>query len=113
MKEQKAIIEQFKTLYGNPTLKTIEALTGIQKTRFFRICHGMEMRLDEFLILKRLTEKKSKIKDHLDEVLDHCRQEMNLYQLKELEAVLYRHLQKCIYLNDLEKSKEEEEVFSA
>jgi hypothetical protein len=52
---QKELLEDFKSKFGNKTLKQFADLTGIERTRVFRIFNGQEMRIGEWDRIRKLT----------------------------------------------------------
>lgn len=112
MKLQKTIIDEFKRLYANPTLKEIEDLTGIQKNRFFRIAHGMSMRLEEYLKLQELISEKKKSAGSIEYLFEQALVELTESQKISLENYLEREIQKAIFINSIQ-DEVNEEAYSA
>ena len=109
MQIQKETIQEFLELYDRPTLSQIFDMTGIQKTRFFRITNGMEMRLAEYVILKSLIDQKKVKHGKLRNLIELCLQEMNPAEIDKIEQSLEKSLRIALLKNE----KETSEVLSA
>ena len=48
MNSQKQILAKFRQIVGNKTLDQCAKITGIERTRFFRLQQGAEMRISEY-----------------------------------------------------------------
>ena len=53
MEEQKEILEKFKATWPHLTLLEMAAILGMNRTRFYRIVNGYEMKLSEYLAVKK------------------------------------------------------------
>jgi hypothetical protein len=62
MSLQIRIIEQYKKVYPNQTLREISLTTGIQLTRIFRILNGSAMKLSEFEKFQEALDSRSTLK---------------------------------------------------
>ncbi|PIP95831.1 MAG: hypothetical protein COW00_07895 [Bdellovibrio sp. CG12_big_fil_rev_8_21_14_0_65_39_13] len=109
MQIQKETIQEFLKLYDKPTLNQIFKMTGIQKTRFFRISNGMEMRLAEYVILKNLIDQKKVKHGKLRNLVELCLHEMNPLELEKIE----QHLEKSLRSSLLKNERVTSEVLSA
>ena len=89
--EQKLVLEEYMRLMENPTFRSMAKDTGIQLTRLFRIMNGMEMRLREYVILKRRVEELSKDSD-LSKLAFKCNSVLPLKAREELEGMMKRLL---------------------
>lgn len=108
---QKQVISEFLELYQKPTLNQIFKMTGIQKTRFFRITNGMEMRLAEYIIIKELIEKKKEKHGKLRNLIELCLEEMNPREISKIEMSLEKMLRAASFKN--ENNNKLKEVLSA
>ncbi len=52
--EQRKVIEEFKTLKRGLTIRQMAAHLGIERTRYFRVLNGYEMKLSEYLAMKKV-----------------------------------------------------------
>ena len=59
MKTEKAITDTFRKLYKNESLYSLSNLTGIQKTRLFRILNGANLKWNEGEVLNKFIAKKA------------------------------------------------------
>lgn len=57
MNLQKVIMNNFIKVAGKRTMTEYSVLTGIERTRFFRLFHGVEMKVTELENLQRVTNK--------------------------------------------------------
>ncbi|TNF27758.1 MAG: hypothetical protein EP319_10620 [Deltaproteobacteria bacterium] len=89
--EQKLVLEEYMRLLGNPTFREMAADSGIQLTRLFRIMNGMEMRLKEYLILKKRVEELESSND-LQTLAFKCKASLSGRARKELEELMKRFL---------------------
>jgi hypothetical protein len=55
---QKETLKRFRDYTGRKTLDEYSVMTGIERTRLFRLMHGAEMKLSEFEILQSFLAKK-------------------------------------------------------
>lgn len=110
MTAQQQIIREFKFLYENPTLREIEAMTGINKNRFFRISHGLEMRLDEYLKIQEMVKIKKQNSARLQNITNRFLDVLSESELGQLVQSLETKLFKWNLLNDQSLNRE---VFSA
>lgn len=59
VKTERAITETFRKLYKNESLYSLSNLTGIQKTRLFRILNGANLKWQEGEALNKLIAQKT------------------------------------------------------
>jgi len=78
---QTSIIQNYRAIYPDHTLKEISNLTGIQLTRVFRILNGSEMKLSEYSAFIKIT---SKPKKRISALFDECLQKLSEIKLKEI-----------------------------
>ena len=78
---QTSIIQNYRKIYPDHTLKEISNLTGIQLTRVFRILNGSEMKLSEYSAFTKIT---SRPKKRISALFDECLQKLSDMKLKEI-----------------------------
>jgi hypothetical protein len=88
---QKELLDDFKEKFKNFTLKQYAELTGIERTRVFRLFNGQEMKLGEWDLIRKLTygEKASSItfgqnlnRKKREELLESVKRFVGLQELK-------------------------------
>lgn len=52
---QRELLQDFKNKFGKKTLKQFAEITGIERTRVFRIFNGQEMKIGEWDRIRKLT----------------------------------------------------------
>jgi len=57
MNLQKVIMNNFINVAGKKTMTEYSVLTGIERTRFFRLFHGVEMKVNELETLQKVTNQ--------------------------------------------------------
>ena len=85
MQSQNYILNQYKSLYPNSTLRSISERTNIQQTRVFRILNGQEMKLSEYESFKSAINKKF-TDNHPDLYFSMVEElkSLNLIQIKDI-----------------------------
>lgn len=63
MNLQHAVIQKYRKIYPNHTLRETSAQTGIQLTRVFRIFNGQEMKISEYEKFREVILKSSQGRD--------------------------------------------------
>lgn len=89
--EQKLVLDEYLEAYGKPSLREMSKDSGIQLTRLFRIMNGMEMRLEEYLILKKRIQAKMEL-GCLNDLAFKCEACLPLRAKKELDEMMKRLL---------------------
>jgi hypothetical protein len=89
--EQKLVLDEYMQLMAKPTFREMAKDTGIQLTRLFRIMNGMEMRLNEYVILKRRVEELTDA-SQLSQLAFKCESTLPSRARKELEGMMMRLL---------------------
>ncbi len=64
LSEQRKIIGEFKALNSASTQKEMADSLGIEKTRYFRLLNGCEMKLSEYLTMKKAIDEKLRAEGH-------------------------------------------------
>ncbi len=67
--ENKRVLDELFSIIDKPTLKRVSQLTEIQMTRLFRILNGSPMKLEEYLIIKKIILS-SKGESDIETILD-------------------------------------------
>lgn len=57
---QKKTLEQFMKIMGKKTFQQYADITGIEKTRIFRLVNGAEMKLKEFEVFQAVINRNQK-----------------------------------------------------
>lgn len=91
MEEQSLILKEYMELTKYPSLREMSKDTGIQLTRLFRIINGMEMKLKEYLLLKRKIEEKAETRN-LSHLAFKCESALPIRARNELEELMGRYL---------------------
>ena len=89
--EQKLVLDEYIKLMAKPTFREMAKDTGIQLTRLFRIMNGMEMRLNEYVILKKRIEELTDA-SKLSNLAFKCESSLPSRARKELEGMMVRLL---------------------
>lgn len=72
---QKELLEDFKQKYQGHTLKQFAKLTGIERTRIFRLFNGQEIKISEWERIRKLTYGEKIEAINLEEHLGRKREE--------------------------------------
>lgn len=91
LQEQKLVLDEYMQLMAKPTFREMAKDTGIQLTRLFRIMNGMEMRLNEYVLLKRRVEELTDT-SRLSQLAFKCESTLPSKARKELEGMMMRLL---------------------
>lgn len=78
---QTKILDKYRSIHPDHTLKEISQLTGIQITRVFRIFNGSEMKLSEYSAFLKIT---SAPKKKIAVIFDECLEKLSETKLKEI-----------------------------
>ena len=62
--EQQKIIEEFLILNRFSTQTEMADFLGIERTRYFRLLNGCEMKLSEYLAMKKAVDNKLRLEGH-------------------------------------------------
>ncbi len=89
--EQKLVLDEYMRLLNNPTFREMAKDSGIQLTRLFRIMNGMEMRLREYVTLKKRVEELTETSS-LSELAFKCDTTLSSKAREELEHLMTRLL---------------------
>ena len=85
-------LKKFKQFYAKKTLVELEAITGIQKTRMFRLLNGAPMKLAEYEILNQLSQGSShQMQGQFSQLIGQC---LGLLPDKSLDELLINMNQK-------------------
>lgn len=93
MELQKIVLEQYKLLNNNPTLKAISEDTGIQLSRVFRIFNGSCLKLSEYQIFQQKVKEKMGLTDTLEAIAFDCSLKLSPTAIKEIETFLKRKIE--------------------
>ena len=96
MLDQNELIKMFKNRFPDYSLKDIAELTGINKTRLFRILRGQEMKLSEFNKFDSLLHENT-----LQKVVLQCSESLPHNHLEKLHSILERHLDSYLLAHDM------------
>ncbi|CBW25232.1 hypothetical protein BMS_0307 [Halobacteriovorax marinus SJ] len=93
---QKDLLEQYMAMFKKPTIANLSRDSGIQKTRFFRLLNGMDMRLSEFLILKEriLTLSNTNSSESLQSIAHECELQLEQSEISELAQMMKRKMRR-------------------
>ncbi|MAW06857.1 MAG: hypothetical protein CME61_01095 [Halobacteriovoraceae bacterium] len=58
LNQEEKIMKTFREVYKNQTFQSLSLITGIQKTRLFRIINGAELKFKEFEVISSLVSEK-------------------------------------------------------
>ena len=62
--EQRKIIEEFLVLNRFSTQTEMADFLGIERSRYFRLLNGCEMKLSEYLAMKKAIDKQMQLEGH-------------------------------------------------
>ena len=89
MNLQLILINHYKSIFPNDTLKDISTKTGIQHTRVFRIFNGAEMKISEYQVLDKIIQKARDFSNtEFRDVLSECEKSLSCSQLAEIMTEL-------------------------
>lgn len=91
--EQERILKRFKTLFGDPTYKEMAEISDIQLTRIFRLNNGFEMKMSEYLKIKKAIDDKIAQTSKVHIVFNECLENLSVNALLELEKICSRKLE--------------------
>ncbi len=83
--EQKRLIEEFQALNHLSYRKDLADSLGIERTRYFRILNGAEMRLSEYLAMKKIVDGGLSPENY-----DSNIEELGPKMRRDLLAIIYR-----------------------
>lgn len=90
MNEQKRLITEFKSVYGDITYREIGARMNLQTTRVFRIMNGHEMKLSEYVKMKSLIRLRKPSYQSLVHYLDGNISFLSEKDLYNIKRFIYR-----------------------
>lgn len=96
MFSQQQLVQAYRRRYPKHTFKDISYLTGINKTRIFRIFNGQEMKLSEYNAIDELIKKNA-----LQKMVFRCSKVLPEAKLEKLHSVLERHLDSYLLTHDV------------
>lgn len=99
MELQKKILQDYKTLYPNESLRETSSRTAIQLTRVFRLFNGSAMKLAEYEAFHRLIEQVDLERPELISLIKECEVKLSDKALFEVEALMKRKLSLWKLLN--------------
>lgn len=99
MKLQQSIIKKFKQTYPQKNLIEISKMTGIQKTRIFRIFNGSPMKLSEYEIFSTIISSKTINMLRFIDTANECLQQLSSERLKKILLQMNHNLKVSAQLN--------------
>ena len=99
MNLQKKILNDYRALFPDETLREISAKTGIQLTRVFRIFNNSPMKLAEYEIFNGLIEQVDLDRPDLIELFKSCENKLGREAMNEIESMMHRKLRLWSLLN--------------
>ena len=96
MNHQETILKRFSDNFPNLSFKEMEAVSGIQSTRIFRLYNGFEMKLKEYLLLEQAMAKtsRSNIDQELLALTQDLLRTLSLDERRTFHIYLQRELHK-------------------
>lgn len=92
MELQKKILQDYKTLYQDESLRETAFKTGIQLTRVFRLFNGSAMKLGEYEVFHKLIEQVDLERPELISLIKECEVKLSDQALFEVENLMKRKL---------------------
>lgn len=89
---QKKILQDYRTLYPNESLREISSKTGIQLTRVFRLFNGSSMKLAEYQTFHQLIEQVDLERPELVSLIKECEVKLSSKAINEVESLMKRKL---------------------
>lgn len=91
--EQTKLLTRFKEIYKNPTYKEMSDISNINLTRIFRLNNGFEMKMSEYLKIKKCIDDKIAQSSNVQFVFNQCIENLSVNVLKEIEKFCSRKLE--------------------
>lgn len=89
---QKKILQDYRTLYPDLSLREISSRTGIQLTRVFRLFNGSPMKLCEYQVFHEMVEQVDLDRPELITLIKECESKLSANALSEVESLMKRKL---------------------
>lgn len=91
--EQAKLLTRFKEVYKNPTYKEMADISNINLTRIFRLNNGFEMKMSEYLKIKKCIDDKIAQTSNVQFIFNQCLENLSIKVLSELEKICTRKLE--------------------
>lgn len=91
--EQDKLLARFKEVFGDPTYKEMSEISGINLTRIFRLNNGFEMKMGEYLKIKKCVDEKIATSSNIKFLFESCLEKLSVKVLKDLEVICARKLE--------------------
>jgi hypothetical protein len=101
MNHQETLLKRFSDNFPNLSFKEMEAITGIQSTRMFRLYNGYEMKLKEYILLEQVMAKKSRT--NIDQELLGLTQDLLRTLSLEERRSFHLYLQRELHKKEMKK----------
>ena len=98
---QRLIIDQFLRLYKSPSLRQASKITGIKLSRYHRILKGSEMKISEFIAIKKVIAKKVGMSENFESLSFECMERLSAQDLFDLEIQMKTKLRKNYYQREV------------